>query len=233
MRPARPLRAALAALAIVVAGCSNAALPVSSLLMTEIPTASPSAPASVPPSLTAEASPPSGASAPAATPAPTADATPAATPEATPRPTPKPTPKPASKPSGYQCTALLTDAEMRKATGLADAALIGHKNGRPRVAGETYCGFSASAGTVKLVVAVWTGGAMSSFNEFWGVIAGSSTSVPGIGDSAIIDAGDGAGGARVGKIGVSVQIKGPAGVPAGVNALSALTTMMKLAAKRV
>jgi len=127
----------------------------------------------------------------------------------------------------------MTNAEVRKATGLSDAHLVNGTNGRPRVAGETYCPYTSSSGTITVVLAIWTGGAIKNFNEFWGVISPYASSVSGIGDTAIIAAGDGAGGAKTGKIGVSVQIKGPSGVPAGVNALTSITTILKLVVKRV
>jgi hypothetical protein len=109
---------------------------------------------------------------------------------------------------------------------------VNGRNGTPKYPSQTYCPYAASGG-VTIVLLIWTGASMPKFEEYWSIIAPNSSTVSGIGDTAIIDAGDGAGGARVGKIGISVQIKGPAGVPAGVNALSAITTMMKLVAKRV
>jgi hypothetical protein len=235
MRPTRPMRLVPLAVAIVLAvSACSASSPSSDVGTAALPTA----PASQAPSLSAA---PSSApsSAPSAVDSVAPSAEPSATAAATPTPTPKPTatakpkPTPTGAPTAYQCTRLLTDAEMRKATGLKDAGLEGHRNGRPRVTGETYCGFSSSGGTIRVVVAVWTGPAMPSFEEFWGVILPRSSPVSGIGSAAIIDAGDGDGGARVGKLGLSVQIFGPNGVPAGLNAESAITQILKIVARRV
>ena len=222
MRSTRAQRLAPLALAVIVlaaAACSSAT-PSSDVGTTAAPTATASqaavasdAPSAAPPASAAIAS------------------TPAASPSDA--PTASPTAKPTSAPTSYLCATLMTNAEVRKATGLSDAHLVNGTNGRPRVAGETYCPYTSSSGTITVVLAIWTGGAIKNFNEFWGVISPYASSMSGIGDTAIIAAGDGAGGAKTGKIGVSVQIKGPSGVPAGVNALTSITTILKLVVKRV
>jgi hypothetical protein len=236
MRPTRAKRLIPLALAVIVmtATACSPATPSSDVGTTAAPTVSASqaavvsaAPSAAPSASDATAS--ASAAAASLSDAPTASPTP----KPTAKPTPKPTPRPTTAPTSYLCAALLTNAEVRKATGLSDAHLVNGSNGRPRVAGQTYCPYTSSSGTITVVLSIWTGGAIKNFNEFWGVISPHASSVSGIGDTAIIAAGDGAGGAKTGKIGISVQIKGPSGVPAGVDALTSITSILKLAVKRV
>ena len=84
-----------------------------------------------------------------------------------------------------------------------------------------------------VAAAVWTGPAYAKFLQLWNSVENYSQQAVGIGKQAIIDAGDGVGLAIVGKVGVSIQIKGPSGVPAGVDAWTACDTLLKLLAKRV
>jgi hypothetical protein len=225
-RLGRPIPLALAALALAAAACSGAALPSSGVTATTPPSPAPSQG-----SLASDSPSASPASA-----APTASAparTPKATAGATPRPTAKPTPKPTARPSGYQCARLLTDSEVRKATGLSDATLPGGKNGTPQESGQTSCPFTAQSGSVTVVLAVWTNASLIDFNALWNSTLPNSQQVPGIGSQAIIDAGDGVGLAIVGKAGVSVRIQGPTGVPEGVNALTSLQSLLATVATRL
>lgn len=234
MRPVRPPRLASLVLAVLVlasAACSAAA-PSSDVGTTSLPSAADSEAPS------ASGAPSAAASASAAVP-PSASASvgPAATAKPTQKPTPKPTPRPTAAPTaapaGYQCASLLHNTEVRKATGQSDATLLNNRNGTPQALGQTYCPYIAQSGQVTIAAAVWTGAAYASFQQLWDSVAGYSTPESGIGSQAIIDAGDGVGLAIVGKLGISIQIKGPTGVPAGVNALTACETLLKLLAKRV
>ena len=230
--PGLPL--AFAALALVAAACSLGSVPTSDLR-----TAPPVADTSAAPSAAPDASQAPGSSV-AAAPSSSASVaratlepvTPRPTVKPTPRPTPRPTPSPTAAPAGYQCAALATNSEVRKATGLSDATLLHNRNGTPQEAGQTYCPYLAQGGSVTVALVVWTNASMSGFNKLWNKVLGYSTQVPGIGSQAIIDAGDGTGLAMVGKHGVSVQISGPGGVPGGVDAFTACQALLKLLAAR-
>ena len=226
-RPPRPLPLMLAILVLVSAACS-ATSPSSGVGTTAAPTAAASLAAVV-------SGAPSAAPSPSPSPSPSAaiasaSAGPAS---ASPAATPKPTPKPTAAPTGYQCASLLLNTEVRRATGLSDATLLHNRNGAPQAAGQTYCPYLAQSGQVTIAAAVWTGVSYAKFLQLWNSVATYSQQAPGIGSQAIIDAGDGVGLAIVGKVGVSIQLKGPSGVPAGVDALTACETLLKLLARRV
>lgn len=156
---------------------------------------------------------------------------PAPTPTPSPKPTAKPTPKPT--PAGLQCVNLLKNVEVRAASGLADARLVNNSNAKPDEAGQTKCVYAAQGGSVTVTAAVWTNSSLVSFYDLWSQVESYSQPVSGIGTKAIIDAGDGTGLAVVGKLGISIQIKGPSGVPMGVDALATCEALLKLLAKRV
>jgi len=232
MRPTRAQRLMPLALVVIVmtaAACSSAT-PSSDVGTTAAPTAAASQAAVVSGSPSAA---PSASDATASASTAAATPSPAPTPKPTPKPTPRPTPRPTAAPTGYQCVNLLLNKEVRKATGLTEATLLNNRNGSPQAAGQTYCPYLAQSGQVTIAAAVWTGSSYAKFLQLWNSVATYSQQAPGIGSQAIIDAGDGVGLAIVGKVGVSIQIKGPSGVPAGVDALTACQTLLKLLAKRV
>lgn len=237
MRPdhaPRLARLALAALVLGSAACS-AAIPSSDVGTTSQPEASASEAPLVSAGPSAAASPSGGGPGSSAATGSGAPASPssAVPPTPTPRPTPRPTPKPTAAPAGYQCAKLLLNSEVRKATGLSDATLLNNRNGTPQSTGQTYCPYLAQSGQVTVAAAVWTGASYADFLKLWNSVATYSQQAPGIGSQAIIDAGDGLGLAIVGKVGVSIQIKGPSGVPAGVDALTACQALLKVLAERI
>lgn len=234
MRPVRASRFAPLVLAVLVlssAAC-GASAPSSDVGTTALPAAgdsqAPSASAAPSGSGSPTASRPSSAAS-SASPAPTRSPSP----KPTPAPTPRPTTAATAAPIGYQCASLLHNTEVRKATGLSDATLLNNRNGTPQALGQTYCPYVAQSGQVTIAAAVWTGASYTSFQTLWASVAGYSQPVSGIGSQAIVDAGDGVGLAIVGKLGISIQIKGPSGVPVGVDALTACQTLLTLLAKRV
>ena len=99
----------------------------------------------------------------------------------------------------YDCTKLITDAEMRTATGLADAALalqrFGTDQGEP--AESTSCQFSAKQGAISIGLTVATGAAVPLYDAavFSGP-AGGREALPGIGDTAVFVPQGKFGGAR-------------------------------------
>ncbi|MHB8960982.1 MAG: hypothetical protein ACYDAN_15335 [Candidatus Limnocylindrales bacterium] len=237
MRPDHAPRLAPLALALLVLGSSacSAAIPSSDVGATSVPEAGASQAPLVSGEPSAAASPSGGGPSASTATAAVAPASPSSAPTlaSTPRPTPRPTPKPTAVPTGYQCASLLLNSDVRKATGLSDATLLNNRNGTPQATGQTYCPYLAQSGQVTIAAAVWTGASHADFLKLWDSVAMYSQQAPGIGSQAIIDAGDGVGLAIVGKIGVSIQIKGPSGVPAGVDALTACQTLLKLLARRI
>lgn len=192
-------------------------------------------PASASASSSSAGSPSTGAASPSASASASAPASPSPTPNATPAPTPTPTPKPTPRPTpaGLLCGNLLRNIEVRQATGLSDATLLHNANAKPDEAGQTRCVYVAQSGQVTITAAVWTNSSLVTFFNWWDQVATYSQAETGIGTRAIVDAGDGIGLAQVRKMGISIQIKGPSGVPAGVDALTACEALLKLLAKRV
>lgn len=173
----------------------------------------------------------------AATAAPTqASATPAATAAVSVVPSTAPSGAPPSvAPAAthvYDCAKLVTDAEMRQATGLADAALF-HGNG-VAVKGQTYCQFFARSGATAIAVSVWTGPALTDFNQLWAA-APASSAVSGIGGAdARVSVAARMGGARINGLGISVAFAatGTGGLN-GIDLQAAIEAILRIVVGRV
>ena len=148
-----------------------------------------------------------------------------------------PSAAPSSQPAAakrYDCQKLITDAEMRTATGLPSASFFNQTTDTTGPsAGETYCQFFAGQGATSIALTVWTGPSLADFDQLWA--AGSAAdSVPGIGDAARVSAASLAGGARVGGLGITVFLTatGDNGL-AGVDVKDAITKILAIVATRV
>jgi hypothetical protein len=136
----------------------------------------------------------------------------------------------------YTCAKLITEAEMKKATGQASAAFFRQElwtdtKGLPE--GETYCQFFVDQGAVSIAVSVWTGPAFTQLQAA-GKGATGSVELPGIGDRAIFSAATGFGAARVGGTYVVVAIRNTSGgAPAGIDVKGAVERILTVAAGRV
>jgi len=171
--------------------------------------------------------------------------TPSPAPSAAPStvPTPADSAAPSAAPSiqpaaakAYDCKKLITDAEMRQATGLSAVAFFNQAlwtdtQGQPE--GQTYCQFFAGQGAASIALTVWTGPSLAVFDQLWA--AGSAAdSVPGIGDAARVSAASRTGGARVGGLGIGVVLTatGDNGL-AGVDVKDAITKILAIVVARV
>ncbi|MBA3876352.1 MAG: hypothetical protein C0498_05360 [Anaerolinea sp.] len=198
-----------------LAGCTSAG--------TAGPSAEPSAPASGAVTVTTPS--PASSAAPSTVPTLADSAAPSAAPITQPA---------AAKP--YDCTKLITDAEMRQATGLSTATFFNQVlwTDRPGLLeGQTYCQFFAGQGATSIALSVLTGPSLADFDQLWA--AGSAAdSVPGIGDAARVNAASGAGGARVGGLGITVFLgaTGDNGL-VGVDVKDAITRILAIVATRV
>jgi len=157
------------------------------------------------------------------------------TPPVSAAPSAAPSVQPASA-KGYDCKKLITDAEMRQATGLSTVAFFNQElwtdtPGLPE--GETSCQFFAGQGATSIALTVWTGPSLATFDQLWA--AGSpADNVPGIGDAARVSAASLAGGARVGGRGIAVVLAdtGKTGL-AGVDVKDAITKILAIVVPRV
>jgi hypothetical protein len=137
----------------------------------------------------------------------------------------------------YDCTKLITDAEMQTATGLPSAALtlqgFGTDTGGP--AESTVCQFSAKQGAISIGLTVATGAAVTLTEAavFSGP-AGGREALPGIGEAAVFIPQGKAAGART--RGVVIVLRFQAHRPNaldGVDVKGAATRILKLAVGRI
>jgi len=137
----------------------------------------------------------------------------------------------------YDCTRLITDAEMQTATGLTSVAFsrqrFGTDGGEP--AESTSCQFSAKQGAISIGLTVATGAAVPLYEAavFSGP-AGGREALPGIGEAAVFIPQGNAAGART--RGVVIVLRFQAHRPNaldGVDVKGAVTRILKLAVGRI
>lgn len=137
----------------------------------------------------------------------------------------------------YECKALITDAELQQATGVADLAyLSGPSEGSPD--GLTDCGYFGRSGALYVQVTVWTGPIKAGFDQLVAAGAGNPATkkLTGIGDRAGYAAtADGAtGAAAVGDIGVTVAFQAMSdGGAAGIDYSTAIPTILRTVVGRL
>ena len=137
----------------------------------------------------------------------------------------------------YDCTKLISDAEMQTATGLSSAALarqrFGTDTGEP--AESTSCQFSAKQGAISIGLTVATGAAVTLYEAavFSGP-AGGREALPGIGDDAVFIPQGKAAGARTHGVVIVVKFQANRTNALGdVDVKGAVTRILKLAVGRI
>ncbi len=137
----------------------------------------------------------------------------------------------------YDCTKLITDAEMQTATGLASAArtLQGFGTDAGLPAESTVCQFSAKQGAISIGLTVATGDAVALTEAavFSGP-AGGREALPGIGDSAVFIPQGRSGGARARGVVIVVRFQAHRPDALGdVDLKGAVTRILKLVVGRI
>jgi len=212
---------AIAFAGVTIGGCSSAAT---------------SAPAASGAAQTAQ---PSAASAPASAPASVAASVASASPppaSASAPPSAAGDPSPVAQ-KRYKCASLITDAEMRSASGYKEAKLFGDDQSSS-LTGQTYCQFFTGNAGISIAVSVFTAGPGwdKAFLPLWklGQINPAAVHLPGIGDGAIYGATTHAGLAVVAGHGISVIFSDMAsGKLKGVDLQAQITKILTILAGRV
>jgi hypothetical protein len=158
------------------------------------------------------------------------------------RPSPSTAPGAAGDPTPaaqkrYKCSSLISDAEMRSASGYKDASLFSD-NQSDSLAGQTYCQYFTGSAGISIAVSVMTAGPAwdKAFLPLWklGQITPGAVRLDGIGDGAIYGATTHAGLALVAGHGVSVIFSDMAsGKLKGVDLQAQITKILTLVAGRV
>lgn len=145
-----------------------------------------------------------------------------------------PTPAAAKR---YKCATLISDVEMRDASGYAEAKLSGEDQSSS-LPGQTYCQFFTGNAGISIAVSVSTAGPAwdNAFLPLWklGQMTPGAVHLDGIGDGAIYGATTHAGLALVAGHGVSVIFSDLAsGKLKGVDLKAQITKILTLVAGRV
>lgn len=207
---------AIAFAGLTIGGCGSAATPApaaSGAAQTGQPSAA-SALASAPASVASASAPPASASAPlsaAGDPSPVAQ-------------------------KRYKCASLITDAEMRSASGYKEAKLF-NDDQSSSLAGQTYCQFFTGTAGISIAVSVFTAGPGwdKAFLPLWklGQVTLGAVHLDGIGDGAIYGPTTHAGLALVAGHGVSVIFSDMAsGTLKGVDLKAPITKILTILAGR-
>jgi hypothetical protein len=135
----------------------------------------------------------------------------------------------------YDCAALLSDAEIRQATGVPDFALApDNTSGGPE--GYTDCGYFGKGGTLYIQLTTWTGPSKVTFDGSWEGLAPLGEPIAGVGDEAAFaqEGTRATGAAKAGPVGISVAFQ--EGAPAafeGVDVKAAATEILRTVVGRV
>jgi hypothetical protein len=129
-----------------------------------------------------------------------------------------------------RCTEFITDAEMQKATGLKDIALVA-SSGQP-AAGEQYCPFRSESTETNVLLGVFTGAGLD--NTFTAMDRTADTQNPqaitGVGDQAKWTKDTSTLLMRTGATGVSIMLQNPKGIK---DIKKASTSIAKIVQTRV
>jgi len=139
----------------------------------------------------------------------------------------------------YKCSELISDAEMRSASGYAEAKSSGDDQSG-ELSGQTYCQFFTGSAGISITVNVFTAGQGwdKAFLPLWtlGQVSPGRVPLPGIGDSAAYNGAgpDKAGGALVTGHGIMVIFSDmQTGKLQGADLQDQITKILKIVAGRV
>lgn len=137
----------------------------------------------------------------------------------------------------YKCSTLVSDTEMRSASGYAEAASSGDDQ-TGELSGQTYCQFFTGSAGISIAVSVFTAGQGwdMGFLPFWklGQVTPGGVHLDGIGDGAIYGPTNHIGLALVSGHGISVVFSDMAsGKLKGVDLQDQVTKILKIVAGRV
>jgi hypothetical protein len=135
----------------------------------------------------------------------------------------------------YECPALISEAEIRQASGVADLALVGGPSDNAPD-GLTDCGYFGASGALYVQVTIWTGESKVEFDQAWDQATAGAESLPGIGDAAAYGRGgeQAQGGAKVGPVGITVVFQQmSAGGLDGIDLKAAVSSILGTVAGRV
>lgn len=131
----------------------------------------------------------------------------------------------------YTCSSLLSDQEVRQATGLSNAAFFNEEKGEA-IKGQTYCQFFA--GSVSIAVSIATGPA---FDQAFQPLMAAGKGLPaisGLGDEALWSDQGASLGVRVGSIGLTIIFTDTGGGSLGIgDPKGAAIAMAKLVLSRL
>jgi hypothetical protein len=139
----------------------------------------------------------------------------------------------------YKCSELISDAEMRSASGYAEAKSSGDDQSG-ELSGQTYCQFFTGSAGISITVNVFTAGQGwdKAFLPLWklGQVSPGRVPLPGIGDGAAYNGAgpDKAGGALVTGHGIMVIFSNmQTGKLQGADLQDQVTKILKIVAGRV